>query len=119
MAGFVGAGFPRISGTARAFVAGPAAALVAPETATKTVAATMRTVNEIAHARRTNNPIRIPPVGRSSSKPSAGPSPTARPTSSRIEETRYKHSDRTKDRLQGEPRPSDRTRDHDRGAAGG
>src|SRR5467141_1198520 len=119
MAGFVGAGFPRISETTRAFGTGPAAALVAPETATKTVAATMRTVNEIAHARRTNNPIRIPPVGRSSSKTLPRvPPPTARPTSSRIEETRYKHSDRTKDRLQGEARPSDRPRDHDRGAAG-
>src|SRR5205823_14915019 len=100
----------------RTFVA---AAFGEPATATNRIAAIMRMFSEMAHARRTNESMNVPPAGRrSSSSPARVPPLIARPTRPRIEKTRYKHSAPPTEQSQGETRPPDGPGDDHRAALG-
>src|SRR5205823_4059454 len=95
------------------------AAFGEPATATNRIAAIMKMVSEMAHARRTNESMNVPPAGRrSSSYPARVPPPIARPTRPRIGRTRYKHSAPPTEVSQGETRPPDRPGDDHRAALG-
>src|SRR5437879_10778708 len=79
----------------------------------------MRMVSEMAHARRTNESMNVPPAGRrSSSDPGRAPPLIARPPRPRIEKTRYKHSAPPTEQSQGETRPPDGPGDDHRAALG-
>src|SRR5207244_12275785 len=94
-------------------------AFAKPATATNRIAAIMRMASEMAHARRTNESMNVPPAGRrSSSYPARVPPPIARPTRPRIGRTRYKHSAPPTEVSQGETRPPDRPGDDHRAALG-